>query len=738
MASPTSLTTVQKLYIAYYGRAADAAGQQYWADQLDLAGGSLTGIVDAFANAPEAQALYGSGTSTADRVTVLYQNVLGRAPDEAGLAYYVARVQGTWVEPDGTTLPPLSLGNLALSILDGVQPGTSDAPLADHRLAVANTFTAQVSPAPLSYAGDAAAAIARTFLKQVTGEPATVAQANDQLPAWLNTIGVASKQGDKFAPLIANGLLTNTAIVSTTLTEDNLDATIAALGNDTTAPMAVQSGKVVLAVGEAGGFERSTQMALQADGKIVVTGTVGSGTNSDFGLVRLNLDGSLDSSFGSNGLARIAVSPFFEGSTSLTLQADGKIVVAGSAEAGHALARLNANGTPDTSFGTTGAVMLSSTGSSALRGVAVQADGKIVAAGDVALGGMDADFSVVRVNANGSPDTGFGTNGQQTVTFGESQYDAANALVVQADGKIIVVGLTSPGSASHFAVARLNADGSLDTSFDGDGKVQIPVGAGGFARSVVLQADGKVLVAGYSSNTANGLDFNLVRLNTDGSLDASFGSGGTATVTAGGEANFGYSVTLQADGKILMAGGSRASLLDPDARTVFSLVRLNADGSLDTGFDGDGRVQVSMSGGSDEGHTVAVQADGKIVVAGNAQRNDDNDWGVVRLNADGSLDSSFGGFGHLLQQDGNATADAGDRLELRFSEAVGNKAALEAQLTGNARFGSTATVQWSANDTLLTLILGEGETYDAGTAIALTGVQDLTGNSADLSYGFGS
>ncbi len=227
MASAAALTTIQKLYIAYYGRPADAGGREYWASEVDKANGSLTGIINNFAGAPEAQALYGTGTTTADRVTVLYQNILGRAPDPQGLAYYVARVDGTWKEPDGTIPPPLSLGNLALAILDGVQPGTSDAPLADNRLTVANTFTAQVNDQ--NYGGNAAAAIARTFLKQVTGDTTTVTQANDQLPAYLNTMAVATKQPAKFAGLIANGLLTNTAIVKADLTEANLDATLQSL-----------------------------------------------------------------------------------------------------------------------------------------------------------------------------------------------------------------------------------------------------------------------------------------------------------------------------------------------------------------------------------------------------------------------------------------------------------------------------------------------------------------------------
>ena len=217
MPSANALTTIQKLYIAYYGRAADAAGQNYWANEMDKAGGSLNGIIDAFATAPEAQALYGSGTTVNERITVLYQNILGRAPEADGLDYWAGEVAAG----------RMSLGNAALSILNGVPPNSTDAALVNNRLAVANTFTAQVNDQ--NYGGDAAAAIARTFLKQVTGNAATLTEANNQLPAYLNTMGVATRQPDKFAPLIANGLLTNTAIVSPTLTAANLEAATRAL-----------------------------------------------------------------------------------------------------------------------------------------------------------------------------------------------------------------------------------------------------------------------------------------------------------------------------------------------------------------------------------------------------------------------------------------------------------------------------------------------------------------------------
>ncbi len=245
MATSSALTTVQKLYIAYYGRAADAAGQVFWADKLDAAGGSLVGIIDAFATSAEALALYGTGTTATQRITTLYQNILGRNPDTPGLNYYV----------DQVNRGKLTLGNAALAILDGVR--NTDVPLVTNRMAVANAFTSQVSTAAQSYEGDVAAAMARSFLKMVTGDTATLTSATDQLDAYLNTIAVASKQPAKFAGFVTNGLLNNTAIVKASLTEANLDETLKAL-TPTTAPTV---GKLI-----DGGYLQGATVFADADG----------------------------------------------------------------------------------------------------------------------------------------------------------------------------------------------------------------------------------------------------------------------------------------------------------------------------------------------------------------------------------------------------------------------------------------------------------------------------------------
>ena len=252
----------------------------------------------------------------------------------------------------------------------------------------------------------------------------------------------------------------------------------------------------------------------------------------------------------------------------------------------------------------------------------MQADGKILVAGT-----SGADFALVRYNSDGSLDTSFSSDGKVTTDFGSSTSDYGRSVTVQADGKILVAGT----SGADFALVRYNSDGSLDTSFSSDGGVTTDVGASERGYGVTAQADGKILVAGpsYDYNSNKG-DFALVRYNSDGSLDTSFSSDGKVTTDFGSERDYGESVTVQADGKILVAGTSNDN---------FALVRYNSDGSLDTSFSSDGKVIPDFGGGA-SGHSVTVQADGKILVAGTSYRGGYK-FALVRYNNDGSLDTSF-------------------------------------------------------------------------------------------------
>ncbi|MDD2780799.1 cadherin-like domain-containing protein [Sulfuricurvum sp.] len=384
-------------------------------------------------------------------------------------------------------------------------------------------------------------------------------------------------------------------------------------------------------------------VTVQADGKILVAGYSGNGPQYDFTLVRYNTDGSLDTTFSNNGMVKTDVGTSYDYGSSVTVQTDGKILVAGSSRnaAGNddfALVRYNSDGSLDTTFSGDGIVTTAiSTGYDNANSITVQPDGKILLAGS---SGVNTDFALVRYNRDGSLDKTFSGDGIVTTAIGTG-YDSALSVTVQTDGKILAAGYSNNGTNNDFALIRYNSDGSLDTTFSGDGKVTTDFTANYDAgRSVTVQSDGKILVAGYNKNGSND-DFALVRYNSDGSLDTTFNGDGKVTTAIGVGADGGYSVTVQPDGKILVAGVSKNGSNDD-----FAMVRYNSDGSLDTTFSGDGKVTTAIGTGSDVGYSVAVQADGKILVVGSSYGSN-SDFAVVCYNSDGSLDTTFSNDGKL-------------------------------------------------------------------------------------------
>jgi uncharacterized delta-60 repeat protein len=390
------------------------------------------------------------------------------------------------------------------------------------------------------------------------------------------------------------------------------------------------------------GLDAAEDVAVQADGKVVVAG----GSGSDFSLARYNTDGSLDTSFGTGGRVHTNF-PLNAGSfaSALVIQPDGKIVLAGSASDltqnlgnGFALARYNSNGTLDTSFDTDGTVITPFPGGGAEgHALALQPDGKLVVAGVRRDFTISASvFALARYNTDGSLDTSFDTDGRVTIDFAGGAFDEAYGVGVQADGKIVAVGVGPVG----FAVARLNTTGTPDTTFDTDGQVTTDVG-GSFeqANAVVFQTDAKIVVAGeIATSTAADDNFALVRYNTDGSLDNTFDGDGKV-ITDFGLVDGAHDVVLQPDGRIVAAG--RAGTIP--AGTFFALARYNTNGSLDTSFDTDGKVLTDVSGGRFNlgGRGVALYTDGRIVVAGGDNTSGQLDFGVVRYNPNGASDTSF-------------------------------------------------------------------------------------------------
>jgi uncharacterized delta-60 repeat protein len=370
----------------------------------------------------------------------------------------------------------------------------------------------------------------------------------------------------------------------------------------------------------------ASAIAVQGD-KTVLAGSDFNVTDSfgDFAVARLNKDGSLDQSFGTGGEVTISFGQNTQaGATAVAVQGN-KIVVAGfsvdfdTGQQVFAVARLNRDGSLDQGFGTGGEVTITFTGSDAAAGVAIQGN-KIVVAGTTFLTNGNEDVAVARLNKDGSLDSRFGTGGEVTFGFGTSTIGTASAVAIQ-DDRILVAGGASAGGSSDFAVARLNKDGSLDQSFGTGGEVTFKVGNGGPASSMALQGDKIVLAGSVGSTDPNVVaQFGVARLNRDGSLDTTFGQGGQVTFTfasAPGETDFASAVTVQGD-EIVVAGTAQNTTSD------LAVARLNKDGSLDSTFGSGGKVTTDFPGSSAFGAGVVVQ-DGDIIVAGTLLDNTTNE-----------------------------------------------------------------------------------------------------------------
>jgi uncharacterized delta-60 repeat protein len=344
---------------------------------------------------------------------------------------------------------------------------------------------------------------------------------------------------------------------------------------------------------------------LQPDGKIVLVGhSKNAQDRNTISIFRFNPDGTPDTSFGTNGLTLSAFTTSgTRGDTpgDAVLQPDGKIVVAGGWEGtAFCVGRFNANGTVDTSFGTNGSRCNpgSPTGTGLMNSLAIQPDGKILAAGKFAPSFTTPfDFIVFRFNPNGSQDTSFDGDGYAITDF-DSSFDEAYSVHVLADGKILATGRAGiNGSAQyHFGLARYNSNGTLDATFDGDGKATaFPADTAGSEKySSVLTASGKIVASRYRRQPSPGIstDGQIARFNADGSVDASFGAGGQITNSALKEI---WDLALQPDGKIVAVGWNQnsfaitARFLNTDAAPPVSNPALRI-----SDFDGDGRTDAAV------------------------------------------------------------------------------------------------------------------------------------------------
>jgi len=364
-------------------------------------------------------------------------------------------------------------------------------------------------------------------------------------------------------------------------------------------------------------LDEPTRVRIQPDGKIV---TVGYSADFDFAdavsfLVRHNADGTRDNSFGTNGLVFAAPSLFEDLSfNDFAISTDGKFLVTGTrfAEGGDGgqsslvIYRYTSNGTLDAAFGTNGVITTPVTGVSSR--IVLQPDGKFVVAGAIfRRNSFIREVAVLRYNSNGTLDTTFGTDGKTNTLLGFSLFNSVREILVQTDGKLLVAGFAS--------VLRYNPNGTLDNSFGANGIVQTDIDnqsnrVGGMA----LQPDGKIVVSGpnFAVRPFSRLFSSIVRYNVNGTLDNTFGTGGIVRITDPpdpfSQAGIAFALAIQQNGKILTAGERNGN---------FAISRYNPNGIIDPSFGTNGVViTVIENSNASEISSLALQADGKVVASG--------------------------------------------------------------------------------------------------------------------------
>lgn len=381
-----------------------------------------------------------------------------------------------------------------------------------------------------------------------------------------------------------------------------------------------QSGKVVTPGGNS--EDRAMAVVMEPGGKVVIAGSsIRSGTSYDTTLVRYNGDGSLDPTFGIGGIAIQSLFATEDRALAIVRQSSGKWVIAG-----------------------------------------------------YALVGSTYDYLVARFNTDGTLDRTFGTDGKTTTSIGTS-HDYAFAMARLSDDRIIVGGYSYDVATSRYnmALSKYTDDGVLDPSFGSSGKTTVSVGSGSsYCFGVVVQPSGKIIAVGYASVLSS--DIAAVQFNADGTVDiAGFGTNGKTTIDINSSSDYGYAGALQSDGKILIAGSAHFG-----GGSDFAAVRLNADGTLDTSFDFDGKVYYAVGPSLDEARTVQ-QTNGRIVLAGSSYNGLDYDFSLLRLFSDGAMDTSFGSSGKLVTPVGAGS----DRIFSSTIDSVGKIVVVGDSLSGS-------------------------------------------------------
>ncbi|MGI8820668.1 MAG: delta-60 repeat domain-containing protein, partial [Chthoniobacterales bacterium] len=367
-------------------------------------------------------------------------------------------------------------------------------------------------------------------------------------------------------------------------------------------------------------------------------------------------DGDLDPTFGAGGKVVTDFNNSTDWLSRVAVQPDGKIVAIGDTHPSHkgALARYNPDGTLDATFGNGGKVITVATVRESAAGLLILPDGKIMVSGSISLpSSFDTSFVLLRFNSDGSVDTTFGNGGMVTTNIAPVD-DQANAIALQSDGKIVAAGRRgiqiepAQQRKGHVALARYNSDGSLDATFGNGGTVENDFGQGleSYAIALMIQPDGKLVIAGGSS-----YEFLVARYNSNGTLDTTFGGSGFRLANFSSNWDAATDAALQPDGKIVLVGWSELN----SPYDSFAVARFNSDGSFDQSFGNSGKVLLTDQGAL---HAVALQSDGKLLALGSSNSFSDSRFLLLRFNVNGALDSTFGSGGTVATDFGRPTEGA--------------------------------------------------------------------------------